>query len=255
MLSRQSKFPQAGIWFNLLIDLPRLQLEPVSALSHYLLSLDHSALLAKNLHNQVPPDWYESSVKVNLFQRFWHQRRIKEVGRFSERLSGKVLDIGSADGYFTRHLLDFTKASKIIGIDILENSVKYANKRYHHLRSLSFQKGDAHNLKFKTGEFSAVYMLEALEHVYDAQKVLLEIYRVLKPGGYTIILVPSENWLFRLGWPVWLHTRGKIWHDTHLNFFSGTKLSQLMKKCHFTNINTHTFILGMLLLVKARKPI
>jgi SAM-dependent methyltransferase len=206
------------------------------------------------LHQHVPPDWYERSVKENFLQHFWHFRRIAQVGKYSEKVTGEVLDIGSADGFFTRKLLDFTQANKIIGIDILASSVAYASTRYRRLSALSFQVGDALRLKFPTRKFSAVYILEALEHVFDATQVLKEIYRVLQPGGYVLVLVPSENWLFKLGWPIWLHTRGKVWHDTHLNFFDGNKLPHLLKQVGFVHIEIHTFILGMLLLVKARKP-
>jgi len=222
----------------------------VSALSH----LPSSQSIAADLHQNVPPDWYERSVKENLFQRYWHSRRITEVGKYSQKVTGEILDIGSADGYFTRRILAFTKAKKITGIDVLKSSVDYASSRYKGLRSLVFKVGDAMNLKFPANKFAAVYILEALEHVLDARIVLKEIYRVLKPGGYMIVLVPSENWLFKLGWPIWLKTRGRIWHDTHLNFFDGSKLPQLVKKVGFTKIEVHTFILGMLLLVKARKP-
>jgi 2-polyprenyl-3-methyl-5-hydroxy-6-metoxy-1,4-benzoquinol methylase len=212
------------------------------------------SLSSADLHQHVPPDWYERSVKENFLQCYWHSRRIKEVGRYSETVTGEVLDIGCADGYFTRKILDFTKSRKITGIDILKSSIDYASIRYSSLKSLHFQVGDAQKLKFPSTKFTAVYILEALEHVFDAKLVLKEIYRVLKPGGYTIILVPSENWLFKFGWPIWLHTRGKIWHDTHLNFFDGSKLPQLVSQAGFTDIQIHTFILGMLLLVKARKP-
>ena len=215
--------------------------------------MSSTSFSAADLHKNVPPDWYEQSVKVNLLQRYWHKRRIEEVTRYSEKISGEVLDIGSADGYFTRAILAATGAAKITGIDVLKSSVDYAARRYKNIKALSFRVGDAQKLSFPAAKFSAVYILEALEHVRDAKQVISEIYRVLKPGGYTIILVPSENILFKLGWPVWTHTRGSVWHETHLNFFDGSKLPQLVKKCGFTDIKVHTFILGMLLLVKARK--
>jgi len=206
------------------------------------------------LHQNVPPDWYERSVKENFFQRYWHTRRINEVTKFSQPVSGDVLDIGSADGYFTAHIFSAVHPKKIIGIDILKSSVLYASNRYRRNRQMAFQVGDAEKLKFSANKFSAVFILEALEHVFSPQKVLAGIFRVLLPGGYVIVLVPSENWLFKLGWPIWLKTRGKIWDDTHLNFFNGNKLPYLMKKVGFVDVKAHTFILGMLLLVKARKP-
>ncbi len=216
--------------------------------------MDSANFSAAKLHERVPPDWYETSVRDNLLQRYWHSRRISEVGKYSEPVAGEILDIGSADGYFTKRLLDFTRARKVIGIDVLQSSVAYANRRYKKNKSLVFRVADAQKLNFTSGRFAAVYILEALEHIPDARHVMNQIYRILRPGGFVLVLVPSENWLFKLGWPVWLKTRGKIWNETHLNFFSGSKLPDLMHACGFADIRIHTFILGMLLLIKARKP-
>ncbi len=209
---------------------------------------------AAKIHKNVPPDWYESSVKKNLGQAFWHWCRFKNVGRFSQKVDGKILDIGSADGFFTHEIHKVTQALEIHGIDVLENSVRYAANRYKNEPQMHFSLGDGHKLKFKNNEFSAVYCLEAMEHVYNPHDVLSEINRVLKPGGYTIILVPAENWLFsNIIWPIWTNGRGKIWKDTHLHQFSGHKLAELMKSIGFKKIHEHRFLLGMLLLLKAVK--
>ena len=49
----------------------------------------------------------------------------------------------------------------------------------------------AENLPF-TQAFDTVIAAEVLEHVLDPEKVLAEIYRVLKPGGNIIVTVPDE---------------------------------------------------------------
>ena len=209
---------------------------------------------AQDLHHNVPPDWYESSVKINLLQRFWHWRRFQVVDQFSEHVSGDILDIGSADGFFTAEIAKVTGCQKIFGVDVLPSSVAYSKKRYSSDRHFHFSVGDGHKLKFLSNRFSAVYCLEAMEYVFNPFRVLKEIKRVLRSGGYTIILVPAENWLFsRIIWPMWLRWRGRIWADTHLSFFSGNKLPDLLAKAGFVNIESHRFLLGMLLLVKARK--
>jgi len=78
---------------------------------------------AAELHKEVPPDWYFRSIRENILQRYWHKRRFEEIGSMIETVSGSVLDIGSADGVFTKVILDKSKAKKIIGIDVLESSV------------------------------------------------------------------------------------------------------------------------------------
>jgi SAM-dependent methyltransferase len=49
---------------------------------------------------------------------------------------------------------------------------------------------DVTNLQFEDASFDYVLCLNVLEHVYDFQKALDEIYRVLKEDGTGIILTP-----------------------------------------------------------------
>jgi SAM-dependent methyltransferase len=48
-------------------------------------------------------------------------------------------------------------------------------------------------LPFVDGEFDAITMFEVLEHIHDQNKVLSEIFRVLKPGGLLLISVPRQH--------------------------------------------------------------
>lgn len=208
---------------------------------------------AVDIHKAVPPDWYTRSIKENILQRFWHTRRFLEVAKIIEDGDGKILDVGCADGTFTKVIFDRAKPERIVGIDVLEASVSFAKKRFAKKQGLSFRVADAHKLPFKSREFDAVFCLEAMEHVENPNLVISEIRRVLKDSGYLIVLVPSENLFFRLGWPIWTATRGKIWRGTHLHKFSGGQIVSLIKKSGFRVVRDHKFILGMLQLVKARK--
>ena len=50
--------------------------------------------------------------------------------------------------------------------------------------------GDGHSLPFKDNTFDAVISEAVLEHVHSPNRVVQEIYRVLKPGGYICVAVP-----------------------------------------------------------------
>lgn len=211
--------------------------------------------IAVHLHEHVPSNWYEISIKNNLLQRYWHTRRFNEVAKLIEPAKN-VLDVGCADGTFTKVIFQKTKAGRLIGIDILKTSIDYVKRRFARNKSMKFKVADAHKLPFNNGEFDAVFCLEALEHVVDPLKVLQEIYRVLKKGGYAIVLVPSENWLFHsIVWPLWQKWPGKnIWEHTHLHNFSNGFIEELVEKPGFKIEIKTQFLLGMLLLVKLRKP-
>lgn len=208
---------------------------------------------AVNLHENVPPDWYYRSIRENVFQRYWHKRRFEEVGVLIEPSGGKILDIGSADGQFTKVIFDKSKADEIIGIDVLKPSVVWANKHWKRNTRMKFMIGDAHDLKFKPQSFDAVFALEVLEHVFEPAKVLKEVKRVLKKGGYAIFLVPTESLLFRIVWFLWGLYRGKIWKDTHIHAYRNDYLIRLSEKVDFEVVVDKKFILGMLQAIKVRK--
>ena len=56
-------------------------------------------------------------------------------------------------------------------------------------------KADVCNLPFDENEFDFVLCNHVLEHVYDDEKAMKEIYRVLKHEGKAILQVPLDNTL------------------------------------------------------------
>jgi len=217
--------------------------------------MNNSLKSAASLHGNVPPDWYHRSMRKNPLQWFYHTIRMRVVAGQIEPVKGKVLDIGCADGVFTKVILDNTHAKEVIGIDVLKPSIKWANKHWTKEKQMKFQVGNAHKLKFSAMQFDAVFAFEVMEHVSDPVAVLKEMKRVLKKNGYIMILVPSESYLFKTVW--WFVKKfwwARIWNDTHLqSFHSKNKLAKHVKRAGFKVEKDKYFWLGMLNLVKARK--
>ncbi len=210
---------------------------------------------AVELHKKVPPNWYYQSLKVDPLQRFWHKRRFEEVAKLMEPTPGRILDVGSADGMFSKVILDNTKAKELIGIELLESSVAWANQHWKKTRKMKFIVGDAHKLNFPPNTFDAVFCLEVLEHVYRPEEVLKKFKRVMKRNGYGIFLVPSDSVLFRAIWWLWInfYPRGWVWRNTHIQTYRNNYLPKLCRKVGFEVEVDKKFNLGMLHIVKVRK--
>jgi ubiquinone/menaquinone biosynthesis C-methylase UbiE len=209
---------------------------------------------AAQLHHNVPPNYYEESIKKNIFQRFWHLRRFKNISDLALPVKGSILDIGSADGTFSEVIFKKTQAKKLVGVDVLKSSVEYASKRFRKNPRMEFLVADAEDIPFKANQFEAVFCLEALEHVLKPQKAILEMKRVLKPGGYLIILVPTDSLLFQFLWSLVLLTWGRHWRETHVNSFKEQKsLVKVLEECGFQVDTDKKFLWGMLQAVRAIK--
>ena len=210
---------------------------------------------AVELHKNTPPNWYYQSLRVDPLQKYWHRNRFTEVARLVEPAGGQVLDIGCADGVFSKVIFNKSKADKYIGIDVIKTSIDWAKHHWKREKKMKFMVGDAHKLNFKSGTFNAVFAMEVLEHVVNPKKVLTEVKRILKKGGYGIFLVPSDSLLFRIVWFLWLHfyPRGWVWRDTHIQTYRNNYLPRVCREAGFKIEVDRKFNLGMLHLVKVRK--
>jgi ubiquinone/menaquinone biosynthesis C-methylase UbiE len=104
----------------------------------------------------------------------------------------RLLDIGCSTGILTRHYAEYF--GKVIGVDIDDGAVEWARQN-RAAYNVSYQIGDSLNLPFLTAEFDLVTCTHIYEHVPDAQRMLDEIHRVLRPGG--LCFFAAEN---RLRW-------------------------------------------------------
>lgn len=71
------------------------------------------------------------------------------------------------------------------------------SKRYPHIHT-EFRVGVAEQLPYSDNFFDAVVSFHAIEHVQDVDRVVQEMFRVLKPGGRVYIettnsLIPREE--------------------------------------------------------------
>ena len=109
-----------------------------------------------------------------------------------EEAYGKCLDIGCGYGYGTNTISSSTKIKNIIGIDIVEEVINEANKKYSNDKC-SFILGDALALPFEDNQFDTVISFENIEHVNDYEVYLKEMKRVLKPSGIFLLSTPNNR--------------------------------------------------------------
>jgi SAM-dependent methyltransferase len=98
---------------------------------------------------------------------------------------GQVLDVGCGHGGLTILLGRARPDLEITGVDVQSDALGNATQsaKQEDLQNVKFEHGDAHKLVFKDEHFDAVVCQTLLTHVRDANVVVQEMARVLKPGG------------------------------------------------------------------------
>jgi SAM-dependent methyltransferase len=123
--------------------------------------------------------------KIKFFGRMFLDLQIltiyNDVKNELPLFKGKVLDIGCGQSPY-RYLLN-QSVTEYKGIDVVEaSSFDYANN------DIILFNGE--HIPFPDNIFDAVICTEVLEHVYNYQTLVDEMYRVCKPSAKLIITIP-----------------------------------------------------------------
>ena len=113
-------------------------------------------------------------------------------------LGPQVLELGPGPGLATDLLRVFYQRLTALEIDpklayALSSRLKGSNVRV--------VEGDATRMPFSEAEFSGVVSFTMLHHVPSAElqdKVLREVFRILKPGGFFVGSDSLQSWFMRL---------------------------------------------------------
>lgn len=112
---------------------------------------------------------------------------IKDINTKPDGVS-KSLDIGCGVGYACKMLKE--KGFEVHGIDISESALIEAKKN---LPDGEFKLAKASGkIDYSDNFFDTVICLGVLEHITNPSDVVKEAFRVLKPGGSALFLVPNS---------------------------------------------------------------
>lgn len=100
-------------------------------------------------------------------------------------VKGKVLDVGGAAFFYTAQKKEFPFTTWTT-IDPEPEGETIKDERYRYIQ------GDGCNMPFKDSSFDTVINMHVLEHVFEPNKMIAEIHRVLKMGGHAIFLIPCS---------------------------------------------------------------
>jgi len=151
-----------------------------------------------------------------------------------------LADLGCGDGAILFHLQQkglLKKNDCVVAIDLSETRLERVKKYIANVKTICCDVCDVKQLK--DNKFDVVISTAVIEHVENDGKLLKEIYRVFKSGGYLYISSVVKKWY---GW--WIYTcNGKITCDpTHLREYkSSEEFNKLLKYNKFKIGETHVY--------------
>lgn len=100
---------------------------------------------------------------------------------------GKVLEIAPGPGYFCIELAKLGNF-EITGLDISQSFVEIARRNAAQAGlKIDFRQGNASNMPFPENRFDFTFCQAAFKNFSEPVKAIAEMYRVLRPGGLSVI--------------------------------------------------------------------
>jgi SAM-dependent methyltransferase len=118
------------------------------------------------------------------------------LARYGLPAAPRILDVGCGTGEIASRLAEAFPAGHVVGVDLLEGHLALARERYGRLAPrLSFAQGDGYGLGFPDGAFDLAVCRHVLQAVPEPGRVVAEMARVVRPGGFVHLLLEDYGLL------------------------------------------------------------
>ncbi|MAX04871.1 MAG: type 11 methyltransferase [Flavobacteriales bacterium] len=157
--------------------------------------------------------------------------------------NGIMLDVGCGEGRHIFGVMQDYPQMKCVGLDMDNASLNRAEEGYQYFESISnagaeFIKGSAYSLPFPDESIDLIVCSEVLEHLHEYNDAVVEIHRVLKPGGKFYASVPA-SWPEKVCWSLSKDYQNQP--GGHLRIFNQLELVSEIKESGFKFLSSEKF--------------
>lgn len=158
--------------------------------------LDDFEIEESAFHSKIAQEADEAHGQSTLRAQYLHQSFLSPLLALPKE--SLILDIACGTGVDLVELA--SKGYHVVGFDIAPGMVAIAQKKAREcdvLDRVFLCVANACQLPFRTERFRAGYICAALHHMREPQSVLIEIARVLQPGGVLSIGSEPNAWIYK----------------------------------------------------------
>ncbi len=180
---------------------------------------------------------YDRSVLQWLIFGPSHRALIRRIGEVVGDRPTRILDVGCGTGVFASRLRAALPNVEVFGVDLVAEMLHKGRDRWRLHRDHVFPlQGDSERLPFAAGTFDFVTCSNSFHHYPRQDRAVLEMRRVLKPGGRLMIVdgYRDSPW----GWLIFDVCVAAIEGDVH--HASARRVRELMDDAGLQAIAQHT---------------
>jgi SAM-dependent methyltransferase len=118
---------------------------------------------------------------------------LRALNRFLSDKTGSILEIGCSSGYLLPLIRDNFPRAAVLGADVVKSPLLKLAEKIPDLPLLRF---DLTRCPLPDQCVDAIVMLNVLEHIDKEDAALMQVHRILKPGGIFIAEVPAGPSLY-----------------------------------------------------------
>jgi 2-polyprenyl-3-methyl-5-hydroxy-6-metoxy-1,4-benzoquinol methylase len=188
-----------------------------------------------DLKNRYGQNYFEYELRNE--ENFFHLMKLglRDI-RFFERTADlgqgkRFLDVGCATGMLLEHMRG--RGWNVQGVELCRESAEYGIRT----KKIDIFIGTLEQAGFQDSSFPVIHFSHLIEHVPDPKVFLLEVRRILAPGGYVVVVTPNisglQARLFREKW------RSAI--ADHLTLFSKVTLRKMLVATGYQVLQTVTW--------------
>jgi ubiquinone/menaquinone biosynthesis C-methylase UbiE len=183
-------------------------------------SIDH------NKENEKKWDRRSESYDDKRFDYFRLMQK-KAIARITKKDPMNFLDLGCGTGWAVRYVSKLSEGrGKFIGIDISNGMIEKARTNSQGFENVEFFKASAEEIPFDDSFFDTIICTNSFHHYLYPDKVLKEVFRVLKPDGMIYILdVTSDDFFIR-----WINRKVQKKEKAHVSFYSTSQYNEMFTK-------------------------
>ncbi len=225
-----------------------------------------------NLFDELAPRYDRFNRWVSLFRdEAWRRQALALLG---EQRKGVILDLAAGTGDLSHSALGLG-ATRVHVFDISFEMLRFAQSKL--LRAdpagerVAFEQGSAHRLPFQDESIDGMVSGFAMRNVFHfLDEVLLEVYRVLRPGGRLSILELSRprNPMLQLGFKLHMSkimpligrlatgnaSPFRYLYQTTMTFLTPQQFCERLQAAGFAEVSWQTHLMGGIAIHYGRKP-